>query len=195
MISGGVLRRSETSWPATASIFSRKLKSGTLLLRGREYRQSLMTLYSNSYKKFASMQVGNTVALMLPGKPKIDQAYFGVFSHEEPILKDEETPRKEKWSALQLLQLDVFNSMMFRKVKWMRYGLTRDLPSQTRGKNGSDSFSWLAESSGFWFLARTESDIEKNHLELMRKKRLEAMRSREFFERATPFCVSSLSNR
>jgi len=142
---------------------------GTPLFLG----ESNVKTYTNSYKRFASMEVGDIVAMIVPGPPLKSEVYFGVIRSNDLKLMTPSEAEEAEFPAMHLLQGGFrFNGLMLREVRWLRKAFVRDLPGQKLGKNKQFTVPWLAESSPFWLSERSE------HLNMIK--------SQSFIEKTTP---------
>jgi len=110
--------------------------------------------YCGSYQRFACMEKGDIVAMLVPG-PGVGngEAYFGVITSNKLLLMTPDEAPEKGFPAMHLFDHgNPFNGLMLREVQWLRKGRVRDLPYQKRGENGIDTVPWLTESVPFWLL-------------------------------------------
>jgi len=119
------------------------------------------------------MEVGDIVAMIVPGPPLKSEVYFGVIRSNDLKLMTPSEAEEAEFPAMHLLQGGFrFNGLMLREVRWLRKAFVRDLPGQKLGKNKQFTVPWLAESSPFWLSERSE------HLNMIK--------SQSFIEKTTP---------
>jgi len=115
--------------------------------------------YCNSYRYFAGaeeddgvkhrgIREGDVVAMLVPGRQKtVDrETYFGVVVSNDLILYSEKKAMDNGFPARKLFEMEIFNGLMLRKVRWLRKCKTTELLSQLGTKG-----HWLVEASPFWF--------------------------------------------
>lgn len=106
-----------------------------------------------SRKRFACMERGDMIAMLVPGPVGQGEAYFGVISSNDLVLLNPAEAEERGFPAMHLLSGGVlFHSLMLREVRWMRKGYVRDLPGQKEGMRGANSCPWLVESGPSWFV-------------------------------------------
>jgi hypothetical protein len=119
------------------------------------------------------MEVGDIIAMIVPGPPLKAEVYFGVIRTNALKLMKPAEAEEAEFPAMHFFQRGFrFNGLMLREVQWLRKAYVRDLPGQKLGQNKQFTVPWLAESSPFWLSERSE------HLDMIK--------SQSFFEKTTP---------
>ncbi|KAL7524600.1 hypothetical protein ACHAWF_001014 [Thalassiosira exigua] len=111
-----------------------------------------LSTYCSSYKRFACMEKGDIIAMLVPGPTGKGEAYFGVITSDNLILMTPDEAEEKEFPAPVLFEEGYSEGLLLRDVRWMRKGYVRDLPVQKEGKPGVYSVSWLAESGPFWLV-------------------------------------------
>ncbi|GFH61971.1 predicted protein [Chaetoceros tenuissimus] len=136
----------------------------------------------NIYRKFCGiidegMKADDIIALMVGGKKGLKKVFFGVVEDSTLLIKSPEACREMGLPATKLLNRTPdprFNGVILRNVRWMRYGLTRELPRQKNNVVG-----WLCENAGSWY-----SMPKKN------EENMEILSSTEFIDSTYPISLS-----
>ena len=112
--------------------------------------------YCAAYKRFACMQKGDIVAMLIPGPTRKGKVCFGVITSNNLIIMSPDQAEEKNFPAPHLFELKEFDGLMLREVRWMRKGYMRHLPGQQEGKPGVYTVPWLAESTPFWLFNKNE---------------------------------------
>eukprot|EP00978_Attheya_sp_CCMP212_P021414 scaffold62468_cov45-Attheya_sp.AAC.1 len=120
--------------------------------------KSAMTRYCNAYRMFAGMKQGDVVSMIVPGAPGPSnrESYFGVITSEDLILRTKQEAMDEGFPHDHLFDMDVFNGLMLRKVKWIRKCKVRNLLSQEDISNKVRQVKCLIEAAPFWLMDNTK---------------------------------------
>jgi len=146
--------------------------------------------YLSAYKKFAGapfdiartgddehygIKKGDIIALLVPGPVKHGEAYFGVVISDELLLQTPSDAGNKGFPAPHLFtDVQQFNGLMLREVKWLRKAMTRALPNQK-----GHQVAWLNEGGPTWFCELKPKVIKQ-------ESGLDIMRSRAFFDNTEP---------
>jgi hypothetical protein len=117
-----------------------------------------MTRYCNAYIMFGGMKQGDVVSMIVPGAPGPSnrESYFGVITSEDLILRTKQEAMDEEFPHSHMFDMDVFNGLMLRKVKWIRRCKVRHLLSQEDISNKVTQVKCLIEAAPFWLMDNTK---------------------------------------
>ena len=126
------------------------------------------------------MKAGDIIALMVSGEKKLGRVFFGVVQDSALLIKSPKACKEMGLPATKLFNRTPdprFNGIILRNVRWMRYGMTRELPMQ---KN--NVVTWLCESEGSWCMFPTKNDCT------------EILSSKEFMDSTYPISYEHIDN-
>uniref|UniRef100_A0A7S3V732 RING-type domain-containing protein n=1 Tax=Chaetoceros debilis TaxID=122233 RepID=A0A7S3V732_9STRA len=110
---------------------------------------SVIKRYINTDRKFVQMSAGDIIALRVPGPAKKGIHFFGIVESDDLHVWTHEQLLDQGWPCNHILTGSPWwrdRRVMLRKVKWYRWGYTRELP-------GSEKVCrWLCENMPLWLI-------------------------------------------